>query len=670
MILMRFCPQTILALCAGLCLFAQPVRAEERFTMTVPGEPQLTSEARLDGNRLLVTDATGQVFLYMRAPQYDSADRQFLGFYAAEARQFTRWPVTGRGAFWIGSPIDGQVQWRLSRMQLQPVANLQPNVPPLNPPRQVPPPPRFPDFPTRPKSPDTLPPEPKFPGVNPTTSATNPQSEARSAPLGPTAVAFLPQANTSLASFVDRTGQLQFYSGRGDRWTIQSPRISAPLVPGASLLLVPDPSGSAKVYTFSNRGELLVIQDRAVEAVRLPATFPPGATLASGPDPQSAFSVDDRGRIWQLDLGQGRSQLVEPQLGRFAPGGPLLASRGPAPEVFAVDRGGNLVSYQPRGGNWSGPQLFASGFRPASPLASAYGPAADGTPALTLAAVDARGRPHLFHAQGTAWRQETLPELVLPAAAPLALAYGVEGWKLSSVSLGGAWQEWTQGAGRWQPRPIASGFATGAWVGYTPAGDVFGFDALGRPLTGVWDQGRWNCYQCVQGLCPQLVRRNIVPNPPLPPAEVLFENRTTEELLVQIVDRRGRNAARELRLLPGQSSAERIERDPGATLQEVYLVPGPSGEPLQEVRQAALPPDSWYDVVVSTNEVTYRYLDRRPNRGPLPDFDLRTPISLGVFPLPPGNALPAAARLDVAREAAAQRNPGAAVWFPPPQAGP
>lgn len=106
------------------------------------------------------------------------------------------------------------------------------------------------------------------------------------------------------------------------------------------------------------------------------------------------------------------------------------------------------------------------------------------------------------------------------------------------------------------------------------------------------------------------------------------------------------------------------DRDAGGTLQEVYLVPGPGG-PVEQVREFPLPPQKFYDVLVYSNRVTYQYIDRRKKKGPVPDFNESSLVSIGAFPLPPGLDLPNGTRLDVYGIATATRNPGAAAVLDP-----
>ena len=86
---------------------------------------------------------------------------------------------------------------------------------------------------------------------------------------------------------------------------------------------------------------------------------------------------------------------------------------------------------------------------------------------------------------------------------------------------------------------------------------------------------------------------------------------------------------------------------------------------MQQARQFPLPPQKFYDIMVYTNRVTYQYIDRRKNKGPLPDFNESSLVSLGAFPLPPGPDLANGTRLDVYGIATATRNPGAAAILDP-----
>jgi hypothetical protein len=97
-------------------------------------------------------------------------------------------------------------------------------------------------------------------------------------------------------------------------------------------------------------------------------------------------------------------------------------------------------------------------------------------------------------------------------------------------------------------------------------------------------------------------------------------------------------------------------------------VPGPGGW-IEQVQTFPVPPQPRFTVVAWANRVTYSYVDRK-GVSVLPDFDLKTHVSLGVFPLPPGEYLRDGETVDVFQEALYQGNPGAAAGFGPPAGGP
>ena len=118
-----------------------------------------------------------------------------------------------------------------------------------------------------------------------------------------------------------------------------------------------------------------------------------------------------------------------------------------------------------------------------------------------------------------------------------------------------------------------------------------------------------------------------------------------------------------MKIPAGAAVEQKIDRDSGATLEEVYLVPGPLGSVIEKVFQYPLPPVKLYDVVVYADRVQSVYFDRTTNKGPVPDEVQKSLTSLGVFPILPGNQTRNADEIDVFRAAALQSNPGAVRLF-------
>lgn len=166
-------------------------------------------------------------------------------------------------------------------------------------------------------------------------------------------------------------------------------------------------------------------------------------------------------------------------------------------------------------------------------------------------------------------------------------------------------------------------------------------------------------------------RRQIrfLQNPPLPPVTVEFTNRHSEEVICQLIDRRNPNAPVKFVIQPGESVKKRIQRDAGQTRQVVAIDPG--GSLLGIVSEAPVPPQGLYDLTVYENRVQSTYIDRTGKDSLVPQAFLppqqsRSPRSIGVFALPPGEALKQGSRVDVFASAKRAGNPGGLSRWPVP----
>jgi hypothetical protein len=88
------------------------------FDLVAPGL-DARSVARLTPNELTIQDAAGNITRYQRAPRYDTTDQQWIGFSSRQAQQVIRWPAQPTGRMQIGTLQNGQVQFTLSKMQIQ-----------------------------------------------------------------------------------------------------------------------------------------------------------------------------------------------------------------------------------------------------------------------------------------------------------------------------------------------------------------------------------------------------------------------------------------------------------------------------------------------------------------------------------------------------------------------
>jgi hypothetical protein len=624
------------------------VRAQETFRLAVPGDPSLASSAVLAGGELVIADAQGQQFRYTRAPQFDTPDGRLIGFFSPAANQALRWPAAGTGAMFIGGPQG--LQWREGLQRIEPVvAGDSPAAGPVI----MPAPPRQP---TQPRA-------------------------TRGAPLPPGRIdgghiAIGPDRHgNDLLAIIDGPQSARLFARRESGWEYMNEISGRNLVPGAPLGLAPDViPGQPRIFTVNDRGELIQFgREQPARRLGPRIDFPAGANLEVVSDPRPhGFAVDVSGRLWHLDLVNGAHEPIDESPGQFLPGAPvkLLARAGPdgvGQEIYVTDSRGTILRYRQSRAGWSPPEPVADGFVPGGAVGVGVLTIPGQGSLLFIAAVDWKGNLQLIDGA----RAQVLAS-VMPPGAPVTVAISLDGVTVTGIGVDGTWRAWRLGPmGEWIEEVVARGFAPGTPIVTDPATfDLIATDVRGRIVPAHFQEGSWQCRFCHHSIdgVPRLVGREIVPNDPLPPATIRLVNGGSEELAVQIADAANPAASEEISI-PVRGSLEwTFERDAGATIVETVLVPGPLGDLVEHVERYPLPPQPRYSLIVWANRTTYRYIDRRENRpsGALPDFDLKSHVSLGVFDLPPGELLRDGETIDVFRAARENRNPGAAVYFPPP----
>ncbi|MDB5385150.1 MAG: hypothetical protein JWM11_796 [Planctomycetaceae bacterium] len=611
-----------LALISSWSLFASFSWGQD-YVLENPANPAASSVASMAGGELSIVDSTGRRFVYVRRPDLDSPDGQFLAYYTRDADQFLRWPVRNSGSLEIGRVQVGVMTWNESRMQL-----------------------RRADVPA---GTGYVPGSPLHIGT---------------IPMGP---------ETVCIAQIDATGVLQFFIGQGERWKyVASAHPSGLFVPGAPIHLVADPASQVpRVYTVGTSGRFVeVIGGKTVSDLPGPAdtAFTPGCqfeVVAASGTSTLVFATDDRGRLWRLDVsGSGPHQMLESKTGILEAGVPLQVLRD-GHEVFVIDRRGAIVIYSldPLG-TWHGPEFLADGFVSRGNITAWTRPGATTT---EIAAVDRAGRLQVLRPNGMGWTQDTLPGILLPPGTPVTSFATSAGLSLTAVLADGKWVEFFESNGIWSQRVLATGFPQRAPLATSAFGPMlFASDLTGRLIAAQWFGAEWRTFVCVPGyfsggetlVAPRLLSRKIFTNRPLNAAAVNLRNTTPEELVLRISDYRVPGKIDEIRLPPNGEALLEADRDGGGTLEEVYQVPGPVGA-MQQVRRIPLPPKQFYDVVVYANRVTYRYVDKRKQKGPVPNFEESTLVSIGMFPLAPGAALSMGTTLDVFQIATAYRNRGA-----------
>lgn len=154
-----------------------------------------------------------------------------------------------------------------------------------------------------------------------------------------------------------------------------------------------------------------------------------------------------------------------------------------------------------------------------------------------------------------------------------------------------------------------------------------------------------------------LVNRRVVANPPLRPVEIRFANTYDKELWVLLFDLRDPNRSIRLKIPPGGAEIAQLDRDAGGKFVETWERRHANGSVSVEEIVAELPPRSLYDVSVYELIVQSVAIDRtKRGAGRIEDIQ-RSPKSVGIFPVSPGDSLHAGTT-DIYQAAKRQGNPG------------
>ncbi len=635
---------------SNACLWGE----DAEYQLVVPGQPNLSSRAVLHPQELVIIDSRGERFVYRRAQQFDTPDGIYRGYVSRALLQAVRFPTSGRGVMYLGD-VQGR-NWRASQQQVRAVAGR---------PRQG-------------------------AGVAPPNFLLQPHGHVTGLPNDGVHLAFgRTRRGQALLGLIDSEGQIRLFSHRKGEWVYESRMAAQGLQPGAPLELVPSITpGKPNVFSIDQRGQLVKTEPAgATLPVGGVVTFLPSSHLTideSGRHPQ-IYAVDLRGQLWALKPDRGVHEAIDSAQGVFPPGAPIFllqrknAIGQPADTLFLTDNRGAIMRYQKQRGRWLPRVPVADGFVPGGSVGAALLPLPNGQKQLLITAVDWQGQLRLLKEEQKTGllKAYAVGQIGLTPGTHVSINVSLShGLLLSAIGPDGTWRVWRLGTfGEWETEEISPGFPPGGPVYVDPlTGEFVAVCLRGRIVQAHYADGEWHCQLCDHrwDFRPRLVSRRVVKNPPLPPAKVTLRNGGQEEIILQISDALAPAMNAEIQLAPGRAVQRTFQRDSGGTIEEIYLVPGVGGRWEERVESYPIPPQPRYTLVVWANRTTYQYIDRRPNRpqGALPNFDLKTHVSLGVFDLPPGDLLQDGLTIDVYREATARRNPGAAAGFPPPSSGP
>ncbi len=503
---------------------------------------------------------------------------------------------------------------------------------------------------------------------------------------GPVGIGWTPHGADTTAGYVAPDGHLILFDGGATGWTLRPGVFPHALVPGGPIVLMPESVSDAwpTVIAVSPTNKLLRIVNGGPPQILLPSqSFPVGAFLElvqNGPH-RLVIGVSGTGDLWSVDPTTNVGHQISSPMEAFPFGASVTAvAAGSQYHVFAVDHFGTLHYYFGNGGAWSSVAI-AGGLIPGTPVAADVFPI--GLPPaqkLNVAAIDAAGNLVMWSKPaGLPWLPPAVIATGQSPGAPLKLGASAFGPMISTINAGGNWNVWIHDpVGGWASHSMGPGFFVGAPIAFAPAvGTFFTIDPLGRLVCANWTGAAWSTGYAIPSLTftPKLIRREFVPNPPFPPANVTLINSGTDPLIVQIVDLFDPRQPSE-ETIPAASDLQiSLARESGGTLEETFLAPGPGGILLEQKASHPIPPEQRFTLTIWSDKETYKVLPFKdaPKGAPksvTEGFSRRSQVSLGVLPIAPGELLRDGEQFDLVQIAKRLKNPGAVAHFPKPTSQP
>jgi hypothetical protein len=496
---------------------------------------------------------------------------------------------------------------------------------------------------------------------------------------GPVGIGWTPHGALTTAGYVASDGKLMLFDGGAAGWTLRPGAFPHSLVPGAPIVLLPQAAGDLwpTVISVSPTNKLTRIVNGGVPEILLPAhNFPVGAhvdLVQNGPQ-GLVVCISSAGDFWSVDAVTNIGHKINSPMESFPFGSTVSAiAAGGQYHAFAVDSFGTLHYYFGAGAVWNSVAL-AGGLMPGSPVAADV--FAMGLPALqrlNVTTIDPAGNLVLWSKpQGLPWNAPEVLAVGQSPGTPVEIGASTFGPMVSTISAGGNWNIWIHDAmAGWTDYLVGPGFFVGAPIACAPAvGTFFTIDPLGRLVCANWSGSAWSTGYAMPLLAytPQLVSRELIANPELPPARVTLMNRGPDPLVVQIVDLFRPRQPQEEKIAAGAQVEIELARDSGATLEEVFLVPGPGGVLLEQTASHPIPPEQRFVLAMWSDKETYKVLPFKDAKKGAPKsvtegFSRRTQVSLGVIPVPPGDLLEDGDQMDLMRIAKRLNNPGAVAPF-------
>lgn len=506
------------------------------------------------------------------------------------------------------------------------------------------------------------------------------------ADAGPVGIGWTPFGTQTTAGYVAPDGKLLIFDGGAPGWTLRPVAFPHLLVPGGPIAMLPQAAGDTwpTVITVDPANKLIRMVNGGAPSVLLPAqSFPVGAhlDLVQKGTQTLVMGVTGTGDLWCVDPVAGTGHKINSPAESFPFGCSVSAvAAGGQYHCFAVDHFGTMHYYFGNGAVWNSVAI-AGGLLPGTSVATDVFPMAlPPVQMLNVTAIDPAGNLVLWSKpKGLPWAPPAVIATGQSPGSPLEIGHTAFGPMLSSISSGGNWNVWMHDTSAgWVNHLVGPGFFMGAPIACAPSvGTFFTIDPLGRLVCANWSGTAWSTGYAVPGLAytPQLIRREFIPNPPLPPANVTLINSGSDPLVVQIVDLFDPRQPPEEKIEAEHQLDIQLARESGGTLEEVFLVPGPGGILLEQTASYPIPPEQRFSLTLWSDKETYKVLPFKGAKKGAPKsvtegFSRRSQVSLGVVPILPGELLRNGEQMDLVQIAKRLKNPGAVVHFPKPLSQP
>lgn len=463
---------------------------------------------------------------------------------------------------------------------------------------------------------------------------------------------------------IDAPNRIQYFVGQGEKWKPTTVVIGSPLlVPGAPLLLTAiEGEELPQVLTVGVEGRFLQVTPRkagpdvapVAETLVPPGVrFPPAGDfiVARRPKRSCLFAIDQSGKLWEFDPQTSQPTLVEGRAELLVPGGAVRTMPDEGDELFLIDRRGNLVSYiRDPVVRWKGPQLIGAEFVAGADVVVWRRP--DNKRELQVAAVNARGELHAGRLEPNGWTMEMAPGWVLSPGTPAGVAHTPVNMRFCAVTSRGILQEMTLVNTEWRERAMATGLAWKSSAVFLPNGPVaMGVDIAGNLVSATQSEEVWSTF--VTTTDPTVETARLVQREWKRPAasatiEVELVNNSPGELLVRLRNRLRPADIVEVSVAPSRALKVELQLDSAGELEDLRRYTAADGTKTEQIKNAPTAIQSLYDVevlAIRAGAVTYNDLRQKP--WPAVSQRAKSPVSLGSFALPPGDALADGGRVDL-----------------------